>query len=73
MNPATTALRDHVAEVLREAGNEWLSAEAVAARMRCFRLEVHSHLRALEGRTQARRSQRIASTTHGAPTASRAR
>lgn len=56
MSAATTAMRDQVAAVLREAGPERLSTEAIAARMRCLPLEVHSHLRALERRTHARRS-----------------
>jgi hypothetical protein len=56
MSAATTAMRDQVAAVLRDARPERLSTEAIAARMRCLPLEVHSHLRALERRTQARRS-----------------
>lgn len=53
MNPATTAMRDHVAAVLREAGNEWLSAEAVAARMRCLGVGLHRAVSRLESREQA--------------------
>jgi hypothetical protein len=56
VNPAITAVRDQVAALLREAGRAPLSTEALAARMSCRPLEIHSHLRALERRAQARRS-----------------
>jgi hypothetical protein len=56
VSPATVALRDQVAAVLREAAPERLSIESLAAELKFSMAEIHPHLRALERRTEARRS-----------------
>jgi hypothetical protein len=56
MNPATVAMRDQVAAVLREAAPERLSLESLAGRLTISEPEIHAHLRALERGTEARRS-----------------